>query len=230
MNNKTLSAIFTAVGRRCGYDEAVAEFSPFNDFKVRWVRSYRWISFEISDYMEDAPEDIMESMATTIYLKMKGESGLPYSDEVCEWLTSDHFVRTKQPVFVRRYRGLGGLVGRKRDLSESYDRLVDMGLVEKDPDIYIGWESSRSQRVGRASVLMKVVAISQTLDDPKVPEKVLDYCLYSQLAHVGMGFCPSQSRRGPEYDALLSKFPDRAGAESYLRGMSLYVRGVSPVR
>ena len=40
-----LTEIFSDVGRRLGYDDVRAEFSGVMDFKVRWQRSSRWISF-----------------------------------------------------------------------------------------------------------------------------------------------------------------------------------------
>lgn len=225
MNNKTLTALFAAVGRRYGYEETTAEFAAFRDFKIKWTRSPRWISFEVSDYLSDAPERVMTSMAVTIFDRIKGEEAKAYDDEVSEWITSDEFVRSKQPLFVRRFRGLSrGTAGESRDLADSYERLIDCGLVERDPDIYIGWAgANRSLRVARSSVLMKVVAMSDLLDDDGVPEDVLDYCLYTQLAHIGMGFNPFSDRRGPEYDALLSRFPGRPSMESYLRGKGMYV-------
>lgn len=225
MNDKTLTAVFSAVGKRYGYDEIQAEFVPFRDFKVRWMRSYKWISLEISDYMKDAPEEIMESMAVTIFRKIKGEDELEYSEEVYNWLTREDFVHDNQSTFIHRFRGLSlEPQGKHQDLAESYKRLVKMGLVEDDPDVFMGWApSSKSQRVGRSSVLMKVIVISQRLDDPGIPEHVLDYCLYAQAAHIGMGFSPSKKSRGKEYDEILGRYPDRAEAESELRRRDLFI-------
>ncbi len=59
MNNQMLTAIFSVAGTRNGYDEVQAEFSPFRDFKVKWTRSYKWIAFEVSDYLSDAPENVI---------------------------------------------------------------------------------------------------------------------------------------------------------------------------
>ena len=178
MNNQMLAAIFSVVGVRNGYDEVLAEFSPFRDFKIKWTRSYKWIAFEVSDYLCDAPEDVIESLAVSIFSRIRGDGGddpMTYGDEVCEWITSDEFVRTKQPVFVRRFRGISlSTVGDHRDLAESYRRLVDRGLVQMDRDLYLGWAPEGSSRaVGRASVLMKVVVMSQILDSDSVPDDEL---------------------------------------------------------
>ena len=75
---------------------------------------------------------------------------------------------------------------------------------------------------------MRVVSISGCLDSGDVPERLLDYCLFSQLAHVGMGFNPGVGRRGKEYDEVLSQFPRRSEMESALRRLGLHVRGRCP--
>ena len=54
-----LTEIFEAVGRRYGYEDVKAEFSPLRDFKVRWQRSYYWIVFTISDDLDNAPDDVL---------------------------------------------------------------------------------------------------------------------------------------------------------------------------
>lgn len=59
-------------GRRNGFEDIQAEFAAFRDFKLKWTRSYRWISFEVSDYLRNAPEDVMDSLAETMFAKMRG--------------------------------------------------------------------------------------------------------------------------------------------------------------
>lgn len=230
MNNQMLTAIFAVAGMRNGYDDIHAEFSPFRDFKIKWTRSYRWISFEVSDYLMDAPEDVMKSLANTIFRRIRGEDESMYTEPVRQWISSDQFVRSKQPLYVRRFRGLSmSTIGRNRDLAESYGRLVDMGLVSRDPSVYIGWAAEdRSRVIGRVSVLMKVVAMSSILDSTDVPDRVVDFCLYTQLAHLSMGFRPGMERRNSEYDALLSRFPDRASMEYELRRINMHYRGGHP--
>lgn len=225
MNDRTLTAIFKVAGVRNGYDEVHAEFSPFRDFKVKWTRSYRWISLEVSDYLKEAPEEVITSLANTVFRKIRGEEDTLYTDEVCRWVSSEEFLRVAQPVFVCRFRGLSkSTVGERKDLAESYSRLVERGLVERDPDVFLGWSSeTRSRTVGRSSVLMKVVAMSSILDDDMVSDEVLDYCLYTQLVYVGLGFSPTGTRRGVEYEAELSRYPDRAGMEHELRRIGVHI-------
>lgn len=229
MEDSELTRIFTSAGRLSGYDDVTAKFAAFREFKIRWTRNYKWIAFEVSDYLSDAPTEVLRPLADTIFSRIRGERS-EYPDTVTDWLCSPEFVRTKQPLFVERAVGLSkSPCGKHRDLSESYGRLVDAGLVEGDRDVFMGWTApSRSRSVGTVSVLMKVMTISAALDSPDVPERLVDYCLYAQAAHLALGFNPGTDRRGKEYDGLLSRFPERTEMESLLRRMSLHIRGGVP--
>ena len=229
LEDMELTRCFGSAGRMRGFDEVSAKFAAFREFKVRWTRNYRWAEFEVSDYLSDAPERVMRPLADTIYARMFGER-VDYPEEVAAWLSDPSFSRRMQPLYVDRYVGLSRTTrGKVWDLADSYERLVDDGLVERDPDVFVGWTvPSRSRDVGHASVLMKVVSMSGSLDSGEVPERVLDYCLFSQLAHVGMGFNPGVGRRGREYDEVLSQFPRRTEMESALRRLGLHVRGRCP--
>ena len=54
-----LTMIFSAVGSRHGYEDVGAEFAALEDFKVRWQRSYNWIRFTVSDYLDRVPDDVL---------------------------------------------------------------------------------------------------------------------------------------------------------------------------
>lgn len=60
-----------------------AEFSSFRDLKIKWVRIYKWIEFQVSDYLMRAPEGVIEGLARTIFSKILG-TDKSYSDEVIE--------------------------------------------------------------------------------------------------------------------------------------------------
>ena len=224
MNNTDLSRIFQVAGSRFGYSDVTAEFSPFRDFKIRWQRNYKWARFEVSDYLNDAPMDVVASLAETIFSKIKGDDA-SYPDQVCEWLSSRTFLMSKQPVYIKRFTGLSiSPAGNCKNLRDSHRRLIDSGLLEDDRDVYLGWARQGTGRaVGRASVLMKVVAMSEAMDDERIDDDLLDYSLYSQMAHVGMGFNTGTSRRGVEYDDLLSRYPRRQEMESELRRLGLHI-------
>lgn len=226
MDNKELTECFSAAGSAHGYKTVTARFAAFRDFKIRWSRTYKWAEFEVSDYINGAPGDIMCAIAETIFDKICGGEG-GYPGQVIDWLNSEEFLRDKQPVYARRFPGfLGAVEGTYKNLDDSRRRLVDAGLLEDDPDLRIGWVTpGKGKAVGHASVLMKVVGISGLLDSEGVPDGLLDFCLYTQTAHVSMGFDPARRDRDTQYEELLSLFPDRDEYEMELCRRKLHFRG-----
>ena len=85
VSDEKLTQIFSRVGRRYGYDEVEAKFSPFADFKVKWVRNCKWISFEVSDYLDRAPDDVLEDLAETMFEKISGNK-TEYSESFVRYL------------------------------------------------------------------------------------------------------------------------------------------------
>lgn len=225
MNSNDLTAMVKAVSKRYGYEDAVAQFIPIRDFKVRWTRTYKWISVEVCDYLADAPDEIIESLLTTIFKRIAGDEDAEYEEDLAAWLTADDFVREKQPMYVRRTRGLSKTpMGNLKDLDVSYRRLIEMGLVEKDPMVYLGWGIFPTPHVvARTSVIMKVVAMSDLLDRRRwttrwwTTASTLSWsaCRWASIPALGAG--------GAEYDALLDKYPGRYAMERKLERMDMHI-------
>ena len=169
----------------------------------------------------------MESLAETIFAKMRGEGRTKYSQEVCDYLNSDVFLDENQEIYLRRYRGVtDSPCGENVDLKNSYRRLVESGLVEDDPRIVIRWSNTedRNGRIGRTSVLMRTVIMNPALDSEDVPEEVLDYALYTQICRVNLGFGPGRDGDGERYEDMLSVHPGRTRAETKLRRFGLMIK------
>lgn len=220
-----LNSSFSTVGNEYGYDSVTAEFTEFKEFKVKWRRSCGWAEFDVSDYLMDAPQKVMEGLAETIFSKISGKIRKNYPKEMMEWIASDAFVRKKQPVYLKRSRGLTGTpVGEHADLNVSYERLVSLGLVKYDKDLVISWtRQPNAKRVGYCSVLMKVIAISSVFDSPAIPSFVPDYVLYHELIHMSKGFDPFGQRHGIDFQVLERLYPMRDEAEEWLKRLRLYV-------
>lgn len=122
-NNKQLTEIATRAFKRHGYDEAVAEFTAFRDFKLKWTRSYKWISLEVSDYMMGTEESVLENFFETVALRIRGEP-TEYSDDVVEVIGAYRDDEERRDLFVRRQHF-------KVDnrLNMYLDSLIEEGLV-----------------------------------------------------------------------------------------------------
>lgn len=218
-DNETLSALVAKIGRENGYQDAGAEFQEFQEFRIRWSRTYTWIRMEVSDYLRNADESILESILRTLFGKIKGEES-EYSAETVGYLTSHEFVERNQGSYLERARGLtpddDGI------LEESMARLRKRKLVRDDGDLKVLWDSSGKNRIGNSSTLMKVASVNAKLKDAK--ENVLDFAVYSQVAHVQMGFDQGNKGRSDEYRALLDRFDGKAEAERVLEALGISLR------
>jgi len=221
---EALRAKFKEIGKVYGYENVEAEFAPFKEFKVKWQRSYKWADFKVSDYLSDAPPEVIHGLCDSLFAKIEGEDK-EYSEEMCRWITSPEFSENKQPVFLRRARNITRTTkGESKDLDEAYDRLVELGLVEKDPRIHLTWTIEPNIRmVGSVSVLMKVIKISSVLDTENIPDFVLDYVLYHELCHMMIGFDPTATSHGEHFAKLESKYPKMDEAKEWLKRLCLYL-------
>ncbi len=216
---------FRLVGKEFGYDSVDAEFVAFREFKVRWQRSYKWASFKVSDYLMDAPEEVIEALARTLFGKIAGKHDVPYSEEMIAWATSKDFVKYKQPVYLRRSRGITkSPKGEVRDLEESMARLANAGLAEKDPDLVLTWTKEKNiRKVGYCSVLMKVIAISSVFDNGEIPEFVLDYVVYHEYLHASRGMKAFGRAHDLDFREDEIRFPRYKEAEEWLNRLCMYV-------
>ncbi len=225
-NSEMLNRAMRKAGIRNGFEDISAEFSAFRDFKLKWTRSYKWISFEVSDYLRNAPEHVMQSLAETVFARIRGEDRTAYSEEVCDYLNSKEFLEENQGMYLKRFRGISETArGESVDLLNCYRRLAERGLVEYDPDLVIRWSSvgDRSRKVGRSSVLVRTIVMNPALDSEDVPEEVLDYALYSQICHVNLGFGPTREDDAERYETMLTRFTERISAETELRRFGLVI-------
>ncbi|MDR1404939.1 MAG: hypothetical protein LBJ20_05190 [Candidatus Methanoplasma sp.] len=215
---------FREIGKEYGFDKVEAEFVAFKEFKIRWQRSYKWADFKVSDYLADAPPEVIEGLCNSLFSKITGdEEG--YSEEMCRWMTAPEFSEYKQPVYLRRSRNLTrSAKGEAKDLESAYGRLEEAGLIEKDPSVHLTWtRESNVRKIGHCSVLMKVISISSVLDTDMIPDFVLDYCLYHELCHLIIGFDPAAGKHGEEFSKLEAKYSKREEAEEWLKRLSMYL-------
>ena len=213
-------------GIKNGYEDITAEFSAFRDFKLKWTRSYKWISFEVRDYLRNAPQNVIESLAETVFAKIGGQDKTGYSEEVCEYLSSERFLRDNQDLFLKRFRGISQTTcGENVDLAEVYMRLVDRRLVERDPSLVIRWGASNKSdsRIGHSSVLMKTIIVNPRLDVEDISENAIDYALYTQICRVNLGFSGDRTGDAERFNEKISRYPDRSLCENELESLGLAI-------
>ena len=188
-NDALLNKVFVEKGKEYGYDTVSAEFVAFKEFKIQWQRSYRWASFRVSDYLQDANEEILSSLASTLFGKIHGEKNVPYSDEMKSWATNKKFSEKNRPTFIKRAKNLlQNKEGDHKNLKESFLRLKEMELVDDEDDIELIWMvDNRTRKAASCSVLMKLIMVSEIMDKKDIPDYVLDYIIYIQYLRIRTG-------------------------------------------
>ena len=223
-SEEMLRETFRRLGNDFGFEKVDAEFVSFKEFKVRWQRSYKWADFKVSDYLADAPQEVIEGLCRSLFSKIMGEEE-GYSQEMCDWITSPKFAENKQSLYLRRSRNLTrSSKGEFRDIEESYGRLIAAGLVERDPQVCLTWtKESNVRKIGHCSVLMRVISVSSVLDTDMIPEFVLDFCLYHELCHLIIGFDPTAKKHGNEFAELENKYPKKEEAQDWIKRLCMYL-------
>lgn len=189
-SEKELREVFEEAGKRHEYGITRARYVALRDFKVRWTRvaNRDWADFEVSDYIKGAHPDLIASLAESIFSKMENKT-VPYSDALSKWALSHDFIEEKQPIYISRCRNLTRTTeGNSKNLDESFDRLIAMGLVDEEPRPYMSWTMNEFMRkCGYSSSLMNVIVISSYFDADEIPDSLLDYVVYGEWLRLSEG-------------------------------------------
>lgn len=180
---------FQKVGKEYGYDTVTVEFIAFKEFKVQWSRGCRFIHFRLSDYLRDAPREVLEGLASTIFSRISGKEEIPYSKAMRDWALAPEFSETRRPTYRNRSRNISDTPqGNERNLLDSVDRLVAMGLIEEDANFELVWaKGDKTNKAASCSVLMRLITVSDKLDDANLPDFVIDFAIYSQYLRIVKG-------------------------------------------
>ena len=210
-----LNETFKKVGKEYGLDTS-ATFAAYRDFKIRWQRTYHWAAFQITDYLQDAPEEVLENLARTIFEKINGND-CGYSEPVVGWLTAPEFVDRLQPKFIKRDNRISLEEGRHKSLTEALERLKEKGLVEDDERMKIFWSNEVPSRKGAwSSMLMKVITVNRSLDDEEVPDEVLDAVLLKEITAINCEYTQTPKEKREVIDEKMSHYPGFAGISEWL--------------
>lgn len=215
-----ICASFQRAGRAHGYEKVSASFFPFKDFKACWQRTGTTADFKVTDYLECADGPMIDEFADNLFkrIRSKGKVEL-YTERMKEWFQSNEFLDTNRPIYLRRSRNLSyRSAGNRYELTDSFERLKDQGLVPDTPNAYITWTRGPNRaRLGYCSILMRVIAISSALDSEKIPEYVTEYVLYHELLHLRTGLKSSGRYHDKQFKDLERIHPRYREAEDWLK-------------
>ena len=112
------------------------------------------------------------------------------------------------------------LTGQHYDLQQVFERVNRQYFAGNLTQPHLRWSRNDTRRImGTYQARTDTVMISQTLDDPQVPEFVIDYVMYHELLHKVFGSRLSAGRRQvhfAEFRAADQHYPRYAEAEAFL--------------
>jgi len=145
VSDEHLSEIFSAVGARYGYGDVRAEFAALKDFKVRWQRSYNLAVFTVSDYLDRAPDAVLENLAEVLFSKINGQN-MEYGDVFLEYITDKKLMKQNRRDYLKRSKTLSkDSIGDDRQ-SEARDNYDDEELQRESLDAATGIRRSFSTK------------------------------------------------------------------------------------
>jgi len=209
---------FKEVGNDFGFENVSAEFSPLRDLKLKWCRTMKDASFTVSDYLEEAPIEVIEGIARTILSRICAEEEMEYPECVKTWLTSDEFRELNQGKYIERSRAVADIDSNEdRKLRDAYRRLVDAGLIGEIDGLKLFWSKDESvSETGQSSCLMRVVIMNRRFKGDKVPNEVLDYCLLHEIANIAVDFGIDIIERKKEVANIMAECPGGEIARKWL--------------
>ena len=96
-----LNLVFDETGKQFGYLTVRAEFAEMKEFKVKWQRGHDWIDLMIPDYLEDAPSEVLEDLALSIFSKIGGkERG--YGKAMRSFVKDRRFAENNREKYLKR--------------------------------------------------------------------------------------------------------------------------------
>ena len=144
MNDKRLKE----KGKEYGYEDISLTFEKFRDLKVKWVRSYKTIEFQFSDYLKDMPEDCLIDFMDALFKGILGieYDGPMYPKKMQDYLLDDSFIEKYRDIFLNRF-----------DNIKEIGKLDDNILVVRD----------LNNDLGGMSALFKVIMLAkhETIND-----------------------------------------------------------------
>lgn len=200
------------------------DFYPYARFTSTIRLQNRRLRVRLSDLLEDAGPEIVESFALKLLHKLTRTRPTQQILRRCSDFLNDRNT-------VLREREIRRLRGRKRclppagevfDLQALFDDINQTffrGTLRLDR---LGWSPARSRRrLGHYDPAHDTIVLSRRLDNPLVPEYVVRFVLYHEMLHVQFGdLAPGSSGRrrihSAAFRAAERRYPDYRRALDFI--------------
>jgi len=176
--------------------------------KLRWRRSDSFIDFAISDYFAEAPEEIVNMLAETIFTRIY-DGNIDYPEGFCDWLTGPEFIALNRDRFLGRCKVLPAYREKHHSLQRAYEDLLDKRLIDEIPGLVLRWtDAEDAQPKGRSSALMRAVVMPTYMDTDTISDEAFEFNLFRLLLTVVSRFGEDPMINKMEIDRRISEYPE----------------------
>ncbi len=200
-----------------------AAFYPYVSTKSTIRLREGTLHIRVSDHLADAPPPVLQGVAEVLIARLHQRRR--YASEATRayqaWIRDPELEARRTAS--RRERGRKHIdpAGEHQSLLASYLRVADTYELNPDPTPLLSWSKTASRRrFGHWDDDHGCIVISRALDDPEVPEFVLDYVVYHEVLHI---LYPPQAGSGHRrrvhtraFRRAESRFEQQAKAEEWL--------------
>lgn len=108
-----------------------ARLAPRPEVTVGWLRTESEIEFLISDYLTDAPEEIIEDLIRFTHRRIRGDVEAKFGRKTADWLLSDEFRDVAVLVWLDRHDAGDAIPGHRGFFVHWYsgDKAVSSALM-----------------------------------------------------------------------------------------------------
>ncbi len=170
-----------------------------------------------------APENIVDTLLHLCFGTKRG--GL---DRLKGYTHSPRYMAVIQAMQLEVPAQPSNLNGQHYDLQRVFARVNAQYFAGQMPQPHLRWSRDITERImGTYQQRSDTVMISQTLDDPHVPEFVIDFVMYHELLHKQFGSRMHNGRRQvhfAEFKAAEKQYPRMKEAEAFLNAWAKRIK------
>ena len=163
-----------------------------------------------------APREVLEALLQAILLPGQKQA----FSRVKAYVAGEDFAEVTSALELLAVPSQDSQRGRHYDLAQVFDRVNAACFAGGMPRPKLAWSQALTARkMGHYQFASDTVVISLTLDDPRVPEYVIDLVMYHELLHKQMGARLVNGRRYAHTDAFRQaerRFEHYAQAKAFL--------------
>ncbi len=217
-----LDDAFKEAAARLAVGPVSAQFYPYSELRHTWITNGHAIAFKVSDYLDGAPDEVMESLARYLVSKAFGRECGDGCAAYLAYSTSEGLWDSVKDRYVQRAKNLSfDVKGHARDLRAVFDYVNSFYFAGRAPEPILAWvRESPRRRLGYYFEPLRLLAANRVLDQDTVPRYVLEFVMYHELLHHLRGGDGRPVRRvhhNKEFKVQERAFSHYEEAEGWLR-------------